>query len=278
MFSKTIVCALFVFSAAAACVSCQTNTSDGDAFWAKFKAELDEASALMEAVKLKLIELDQRSVEWLTAADLELIGTTTESEVLSVENHFRNFCQWSVFVFAASFLAALAVAGLFGAQGRPPLLSNVWLIAVLVVLWGTVSSAELLNVSEVESDIDAIYAKFQAKWEQESAEIAALELELASASTELELVRQLEIFAIENQIENLRQWPDAETAWPVCVIIAQLVVGAFVALTAVKVLVRVFRIMVCVLYYLLVGIFCIVNCGLVVFTIYLVFYYEWKTY
>jgi hypothetical protein len=141
-----------------------------------------------------------------------------------------------------------------------------------------VSSAELLNVSEVESDIDAIYAKFQAKWEQESAEIAALELTLVEASAELERVRQLEIFTIENQIENLRQWPDAKTAWPVCVIIAQLVVGAFVALTAVKVLVRVFRIMVRVLYYLLVGIFCIVNCGLVVFTIYLVFYYEWKTY
>jgi len=321
MFSKTIVCALFVFSAAAACVSCQTNTSDGDAFWTKFRTELDEASALVAAIKLDLIELDQRSAEWLTAADLELIGTTAESEVLSVENHFRNFCQWSVFVFAASFLAALAVAGLVGAQGRPPLLSNVWLIVVLVVLWGTVSSAELLNVSEVESDIDAIYAKFQAKWEQESAEIAALELELASASTKLERVRQLEIFAIENQIavlrqqeisamenkieslrqlaeasaeleqarqleiyaienqfEIYRQWPDAKTAWPVCVIIAQLVVGAFVALTAVKVLVRVFRIMMRVLYYLLVGIFCIVNCGLVVFTIYLVFYYEWKTY
>lgn len=275
MFSKTIVCALFVFSAAAACVSCQTNTSDGDAFWTKFRTELDEASALVAAIKLDLIELDQRSAEWLTAADLELIGTTAES-------HFGDLCQWSVFVFAAlivaSFLTALAVAGLFGAQGRPPLLSNVWLIVVLVVLWGTVSSAELLNVSEVESDIDAIYAKFQAKWEQESAEIAALELTLVEASAELERVRQLEIFAIENQIENLRQWPDAETAWPVCVIIAQLVVGAFVALTAVKVLVRVFRIMVRVLYYLLVGIFCIVNCGLVVFTIYLVFYYEWKTY
>jgi len=275
MFSKTIVCALFVFSAAAACVSCQTNTSDGDSFWAKLKAELDEASALMDAVKSDLIKLDQRSAEWLTAADLELIGTTTESEVLSVESHFGDFCQWSVFVFAASFLAALAVAGLFGARGRPPLLSNVWLIAVLVVLWGTASSAELLNVSEVDSEIDAIYAKFQAKWEQESAEIAALELELVEASAELEQARQLEIFAIENQIEIYRQWPDAKTAWPVCVIIAQLVVGAFVALTAVKVLVRVFHIMVCVLYYLLVGFFCVVNCGLVVFTIYLVFYYEW---
>ena len=275
MFSKTIVCALFVFSAAAACVFCQTNTSDGDAFWAKLKAELDQASAIMDAVKSDLIKLDQRSAEWLTAADLELIGTAAESEVLSVESHFGDFCQWSVFMFAASFLAALAVAGLFEARGRPPLLSNVWLIAVLVVLWGTASSAELLNVSEVDSEIDAIYAKFQAKWEQDSAEIAALELELAEASAELEQARQLEIFAIENQIEIYRQWPDAKTAWPVSVIIAQLVVGAFVALTAVKVLVRVFHIMVCVLYYLLVGIFCVVNCGLVVFMIYLVFYYEW---
>lgn len=318
MFSKIIVCALFVFSAAAACVSCQTNTSDGDAFWAKLKAELDEASAIMDAVKLDLIKLDQRSAEWLTAADLELIGTTAESEVLSVESHFGDFCQWSVFVFAASFLAALVVAGLFGARGRPPLLSNVWLIAVLVVLWGTASSAELLNVSEVDSEIDAIYAKFQAKWEQDSAEIAALELELAKASEqarqleilaienqiadlrqleisamekkieslrqlaeaseELEQAHQLEIYAIENQFEIYGHWPDAKTAWPVSVIIAQLVVGAFVALTAVKVLVRVFHIMVRVLYYLLVGIFCIVNCGLVVFMIYLVFYHEWKTY
>lgn len=275
MFSKTIVCALFVFSAAAACVSCQTNTSDGDVFWAKLKAELDEASAIMDAVKSDLIKLDQRSAEWLTAADLELIGTTAESGVLSEESHFVDFCQWSVFMFAASFLAALAVAGLFEARGRPPLLSNVWLIAVLVVLWGTASSAELLNVSEVDSEIDAIYAKFQAKWEQDSAEIAALELELVEARAELEQARQLEIFAIENQIEIYRQWPDAKTAWPVSVIIAQLVVGAFVALTAVKVLVRVFHIMVRVLYYLLVGIFCVVNCGLVVFTIYLVFYYEW---
>lgn len=274
MFSKTIVCALFVFSAAAACVSCQTNTSDGDVFWAKLKAELDEASAIMDAVKSDLIKLDQRSAEWLTAADLELIGTTAESGVLSEESHFVDFCQWSVFMFAASFLAALAVAGLFEARGRPPLLSNVWLIAVLVVLWGTASSAELLNVSEVDSEIDAIYAKFQAKWEQDSAEIAALELELVEARAELEQARQLEIFAIENQIEIYRQWPDAKTAWPVSVIIAQLVVGAFVALTAVKVLVRVLRICVKILFYLFLGLYCLVMCGLVLFFLYICFIYE----
>ena len=296
MFSKTIVCALFVFSAAAACAS---------------QAEFDLALAKAYA------EYEKDVSQALALARIRLKAE------MSPAGHFDLSGFLLALMACTMFLAANAAQIVLTRFGMGMTRRSFSLFMVLTVLYlnVTVSSAELLNVSEVDSEIDAIYAKFQAKWERESAEIAALELELAEASAELEQARQLEIFAIENQIADLRQleisamekkieslrqlaeasaeleqarqleiyaienqfeiyrqWPDAETAWPVCVIIAQLVVGAFVALTAVKVLVRVFRIMMRVLYYLLVGIFCIVNCGLVVFTIYLVFYYEWKTY
>lgn len=249
MFSKTIVCALFIFSAAAACASqVEFDLALAEAY-AEYEKDVSQALALAR-IRLK--------AEMSPAGHFDLSGFLL------------------ALMACTMFLAANAAQIVLTRFGMGMTRRSFSLFMVLTVLYLniTVSSAELLNVSEVESEIDAIYAKFQAKWEQDSAEIAALELELAEARAELEQAHQLEIFAIENQIEIYRQWPDAKTAWPVSVIIAQLVVGAFVALTAVKVLVRVLRICVKILFYLFLALYCLVMCGLVVFFLYICFIYE----
>lgn len=253
MFSKIIVCAFFVFSAAVACASpVEFDLAVAEAY-AEYERDVSQALALAK-IRLK--------------AEMSPTG------------HFDFSGSLLALAVCTMFLAANAAQVVLSRFGMGMTRRDFSLFMVLTVLYlnVTVSSAELLNVSEVEFEIDALYAKFQAKWELESAKISMMELELVEASAELERVRQLEVFVIENQIENLRQWPEAHKAWSVSVIIAQLVLCASVALVVVRWFARCFNLIVCVMYYLLVGIFCMINCGLMVFMIYLVFYHEQKPY
>jgi len=252
MFSKIIVFAFLISASAAACAS---QVTEYELAMAEARAEFErDAAQALALARIRVKAMDSPGgCRDFSGAVLALMACTV-------------------------FLAANAAQVVLARFGMGMTRRNFGLFMVLTVLYLNVTVAESFNASEIESDIDALYAKFQAKWDQESADIAAMELELVEASADLERVRQLEVYAIENQLENLLQWPDAHDAWPVSVAIAQLVVGASVALVVVRWFVRVLGVIVQVVYYFLVGLFCVLNSGLIIFMIYLIFYHEQEPY